>query len=356
MTAARLAAIDCDLHPTVPGLKALMPHLAPIWQETVTRRGLDEMLSIAYPANAPITVRADWRGPNRQAASTAEALAADALAPFGIGTAILNCLYGTQTLFSDDLAAVFCRALNDWIAAEFLDKNPAFRASIIVPMTNAELAVDEIDHRAADPRFVQVLMLVGGEIPPGRRQNWPIYAAAERHHLPVGFHAGSLYRHPTTPVGWASSFTEDYASQAAAFASALTSLIAEGVFAKYPDLTVVLLESGVSWLPAHLWRLTKFWKGLRSEIPWVADPPISIVRDRVRLTLQPFDAPPDPAHVSRLMEHLGSDEMLLFSTDYPHWQFDGTDPIPDGLSPALAHKIKIENPLKTYPRLRKPTS
>lgn len=346
------APIDCDLHPTLPGLPALMPHLDPIWQETVTRRGLDELLPIAYPANAPLTVRADWRDAKGQAASTAERLAAEALAPFGTGTAILNCLYGAQVLFSDDLAAVFCRAVNDWIAAEFLDKNPAFRASIVVPMTNSELAVDEIDRRAADPRFVQVLMLVGGEIPPGRRQNWPIYAAAERHRLPVGFHAGSLYRHPTTPVGWASSFTEDYVSQAGAFASALTSLVAEGVFAKFPALTVVLLESGVSWLPAHLWRLTKFWKGLRSEIPWVSDPPISIVRERVRLTLQPFDGPPDPAHVSRLMEHLGSDEMLLFSTDYPHWQFDGQAPVPEGLSPALARKLMTENPLKTYPRLR----
>ncbi|MDE2582126.1 MAG: amidohydrolase [Rhodospirillales bacterium] len=345
------APIDCDLHPTVPSLSALLPHLGPVWRETVSRRGLDELNSIAYPANAPLTVRADWRGDRGQAATTAERLAAEALAPFGTGTAILNCLYGAPVLFSDDLASVFCRAVNDWVAAEFLDRNPAFRASIVVPMTNAELAVEEIEHRAADPRFVQVLLLVGGEVPAGRRQNWPIYAAAERHRLPVGIHAGSLYRHPTTPVGWASSFTEDYVSQAAAFASALTSLVAEGVFAKFPALTVVLLESGVSWLPAHLWRLTKFWKGLRSEIPWVADPPTTLVRERVRLTLQPFDGPPDPAHVSLLMDHLGSDEMLLFSTDYPHWQFDGTAALPDGLDPALARKIMVDNPLQTYPRL-----
>ena len=139
------------------------------------------------------------------------------------------------------------------------------------------------------------MLLVSGELPLGRRQNWPIYAAAERHGLPIGIHAGSSYRHPSTPVGWSSYLSEDYINQAGAFQTQLTSLITEGVFAKFPDLTFVLMESGVTWLPGYLWRLTKFWKGLRSEVPWVADPPATIVRDRVRLTLQPFDGPPDRA-------------------------------------------------------------
>ena len=104
------------------------------------------------------------------------------------------------------------------------------------------------------------------------------------------------------------TYSEEYINQAGAFQTQLTSLIAEGVFAKFPDLTVVLMESGVTWLPGYLWRLTKFWKGLRSEVPWVADPPATIVRDRVRLTLQPFDGPPDPATITRFMEHMGSDE------------------------------------------------
>ena len=49
---------------------------------------------------------------------------------------------------------------------------------------------------------------------------------------------------------------------------------------------------------------------------------------------------------------MGSDELLLFSTDYPHWQFEGTHAIPAGLDPALARKIMVDNPLRTYARLR----
>jgi hypothetical protein len=48
---------------------------------------------------------------------------------------------------------------------------------------------------------------------------------------------------------------------------------------------------------------------------------------------------------------MGSDELLLFSTDYPHWQFDGDAVLPEGLSPELTRKIMFDNPRDTYPRL-----
>jgi predicted TIM-barrel fold metal-dependent hydrolase len=81
----------------------------------------------------------------------------------------------------------------------------------------------------------------------------------------------------------------------------------------------------------------------------------------VRLTLQPFDAPPHDARIDaprddggmmRLIDQIGSDEMLLFSTDYPHWQFDGLAAMPAGIDAALAKKIMADNPLRTYVRLR----
>ena len=351
MTFSDLAPIDCDIHPAVPGLAALLPYLPGHWADAVVHRGMQDLETISYPVNAPLTARPDWRGTTGKAGSDLARLREQALEPFGTSVAICNCLYGVQALFSQDMAAAFARAVNTWIAREWLDHEPRLRASIVVPVQNAEMAVDEIEHWATDPRFVQVLVLASGDALLGKRQHWPIYAAAERHGLPVGIHAGSAYHNPNTAVGWASTVTEDYVAQAQAFQSQLTSLICEGVFSKFPTLTVVLLESGFTWLPAHLWRLTKYWRGLRTEIPWVDRSPTEIVRSNVRLTLQPVDAPPHPAQLSRLLDHMGSDRLLLFSTDYPHWQFDGTAALPEGLSPALTRRILIENPRETYTRL-----
>jgi hypothetical protein len=55
-----------------------------------------------------------------------------------------------------------------------------------------------------------------------------------------------------------------------------------------------------------------------------------------------------------VLDHFGTEEILLFSTDYPHWHFDGDDVIPDGFSPELIRKIAIDNPYATYRRLQKP--
>jgi len=351
MTFDGIRPIDCDVHPALPGLKTLLPYLDAHWREVVVQRGVHELNSISYPDNAPITARADWRQRGKRPGTDLAHLQSAALAPYDTQIAICNCLYGVQLLFSEDMAAAFARALNQWMAEEWLDRDARLRASIVVPVQNVEMAVAEIERCAPDRRFVQVLLLVMGDTLLGKRQHWPIYEAAVRHGLTIGIHAGSSYRHPVTTVGWPSYHTEDYAAQAQGFQSQLASLVCEGVFAKFPALKVVLLESGFTWLPPFLWRLNKSWKGLKLEVPWLDRPPAEIVREHVRFSLQPFDGPSDPAAVEKLMEHMGSDRLLLFSTDYPHWQFDGEAPLPEGLPKNLIRKILLDNPRETYPRL-----
>jgi uncharacterized protein len=342
--------IDCDIHPAVPGMDALLPYLRGHWRDSVVQRGVHELNSIAYPQNAPLSARPDWRNGKGKPGSDLDAVRTQALARFGTSIAICNCLYGVNLLFSEDMAAAFAQAVNDWLAREWLSREPRLRASIVVPLQNPEMAVEEIERRAADRRFVQVLVPVMGEMPLGKRLFWPIYAAAERNSLPICIHAGSAYRHPVTSLGWPSYYTEDYAAQAVAFQSQLASLICEGVFSKFPDLRVVLAESGITWLPAFLWRLNKYWRGLRVEIPWTDVAPIEIVRRSVRFTLQPIDAPPGNTF-TQILDHIGCDELLLFSTDYPHWQFDGDAAVPQDFPGDLVHKIMVENPRRTYPRL-----
>jgi predicted TIM-barrel fold metal-dependent hydrolase len=346
-------AIDCDLHPALPDTRALLPHLEPYWREHVLRRGMerDNLEASAFPPTAPINARPDWRPETGLPGSSLLEMQMHLLDRLRPRVAICNVIHGAQMMMSEDLSAALCRAINNWLVTEWLDRDPRLRASIVVPVHSPELAAEEIERRATDPRFVQVLLLAMTEMPLGRRMMWPIYRAAEKHGLPIGIHAGSSFRHPQSAGGWGSFYLEDYVSYAQGFAAALNSLLAEGVFQKFPDLRVVLIESGVTWLPASMWRINKTWRGVRAEVPWLDRLPSDILRERVRLTAQPFDAPPDAAALATLLEQLGSDDMLLFATDYPHWHYDGDEALPPGLPSALMQKILVDNPLATYPRL-----
>ena len=343
--------IDCDIHPAIAGTTTLHPYLSDHWREMSIVRGIDDLQTINYPDPTPLACRADWRPARGRPGLDVETIGRQALDPFGTDIGILNPLYGIQTLFSDDLAAAYASALNDHVRDAYLDRDPRFRASIVVSLENIEMAVAEVDRCAADPRFVQVLVLAGTARPLGRRNHWPLYEACVRRGLALGIHAGSEFRNPPTALGWPSYYLEDYVANAQSFQYQLTSLFAEGVFNRFPTLKIVCLESGWTWVPALLWRLTKYWYGLRMEVPWTDRSPAEVVRDQVRFSLQPVDGPADPATLLRLMDHLGSDELLLFSTDYPHAQFDGNDAIPAAFGPALVDKITSANPLATYSRL-----
>lgn len=346
-------AIDCDVHISVPSVRTLLPYLDPYWRQQFLTRGIDRvsLTMTSDPPNAAISGRPDWRPREGKPGTDIALLRSACLDGFGSTFAIANCIYGGVALPSEDMSAVVCRAINDWIAAEWLDLEPRLRASIVVPLGSPQLAAEEIERRADDDRFVQVLMLAMGEQPIGRRSNWPIYDAAVRHGLPIGLHAGSLYRQPLSPGGWGSYFLEDYVAQAFGFENALLSLVTEGVFAKFPDLQFVFMESGVTWLPPALWRFDKTWRGVRAEVPWVKAAPSEIVRDHIRLTVQPFDEPHAGSRIERFCEQIGSDRLLLFSSDFPHWHYDGYDALPLDRGSRLARRILWDNPREAYPRL-----
>ena len=92
---------------------------------------------------------------------------------------------------------------------------------------------------------------------------------------------------------------------------------------------------------------------MRFEVPWVDRSPAEIVRAQVRLSVQPFDAPEgDAGAVERVLDHLRSDDMLLWSSDWPHWQFDGAEAVPPGFPASALPKLLRGNALATYTRLR----
>src|SRR2546423_1427926 len=169
MTSPIAGGVDCDLHPAVPHLTSLLPYLNDYWRDQVTTRGMTDLVSQSYPANSPISARPDWRPAQGKPGSSLDDMQKQALDRFGTAYGICNPLYGVQMVFSEDMQDAFCRALNDWLVREWLDKDARLRGSIVIPTQSVEKSVAEIERRARDPRFVQVLMLVMGDMPLGNR-------------------------------------------------------------------------------------------------------------------------------------------------------------------------------------------
>src|SRR5690349_8656523 len=120
--------VDCDIHVKLPTTAKLLPFLDDYWREQVTNRGIDRLELTSDPSNMPAAVRPDWRG-----ALDLPAVQSAALDAFDTDIAICNCIYGAQAVYNQDLAVALCRAMNDWLVADWLSKDDRLRASIIVP-------------------------------------------------------------------------------------------------------------------------------------------------------------------------------------------------------------------------------
>jgi len=343
---AGLGAIDCDVHPRAPRRAELLPFLDDYWREIFVSREIEHIDLMSYPEGIRPRRHAD--GPVSDAANLAQRL----LDPLQLKAAILNVVSGGPQAFYDPyLATAICEATNRWLVAEWLDRDPRLRASLIVPFQHPEAAVKEIEKYAGDKRFVQILTISSGEHPLGRRIYWPIYEAAAKHGFQLAIHLGNNYRHAPTQSGFPSYLVEENVAQATAFANQVGSFVAEGLFTKYPELKVVLVESGVTWMPGLMWRMSKDWRGARIEVPWVKEKPAEIMRRHFRFTTQPFDAPIDAAIGAKAIEHLGSEGMLLFSTDFPHDHRMDITRWPANLPESMASRIAVDNVRATYPRL-----
>lgn len=250
-----------------------------------------------------------------------------------------------------DYAAAICRAANDAVVEEWLPVDSRFRASIVVAPNDPLQAAEEIHRLAGHPGMVQVLMPSGARMPYGQRYFHPIYQAAVEHNLPVAVHPGSegvgLSGAPTA-AGYPSTYFEWHTGLVGSYLAHLISLVTEGVFQKFPTLKFVLIEGGVSWLPPILWRFDKNWKALRMSTPWLDRPPSEVITEHIRLTTQPIEEPDNLKHLHQMLAMFDAGKMLMFSTDYPHWDGDTPDFAARLIPPDLRERVMHQTARELY--------
>ncbi len=221
----------------------------------------------------------------------------------------------------------------------------------MVTMADPLLAAKEIHRLGEHPQICQVLMPSASPMPLGNRYFHPIYAAAVEHELPVAIHPGleglGISGTPTS-AGYPSNYLEWHTGLVSSYITQLVSLVTEGVFAKFPTLRFILIEGGVSWLPAVMWRFDKNWKALRSTAPWLNHPPSHIIHDHILLTTQPLEEPENPTHFKAILDMFDAGHMLMFSSDFPHWDGDTPDFSASAFPPNIRARVMGDTARELY--------
>lgn len=250
---------------------------------------------------------------------------------FGLDHVILTPSGGTgggglATINHDPTAISYARAYNDWALDQWLDEDPRFHASVLVPNQAPEIAAEEIDRLAGERQIVGVQLPAAGLVPPaGHRWYDPIYETAERHGLPILMHTHDGQATQTFPVQrmWAETFTESHAFTFPAEAMwHLISLVCNGVPERHPDLSWVMQEPGFEWVPWMMWRLDEHHLQNSFDLPMLTKPPSEYIKEQFYFSTQPLAHTENRHHQSMMFELAGGAQTILFSTDHPHPDFD----------------------------------
>lgn len=324
--------IDCDVHVHPPSVEALFPYLSRHWVEHIKQSAFKGPTDRYYPkyVTSGATLEEITALPDRE-------------------HMLLNCTYAIDGLHNPDAAIAFASAVNDWLIAEWLERDARLRASLVVPIQLPDAAAKEIARVGHHPGFVQVFLPVRTQHPLGSRFYHPLWQAIVEHNLVAGIHYGGAPGNPPFPSGWPSSWLEDHAGMAQVFQSQVCSIIAEGVFDQFPTARVALIEGGFTWAPAFMWRFDKEWKNLRRLVPWVREAPSEYMKKHMKLTIQPLDAPSSANHLRETVDQMGSDDMLMYASDFPHRHTsDPKDMLLPALAVEVAQMIRSDNARRLY--------
>lgn len=349
--------IDCDVHPHVNDIASLYPYMTDEWVSRLKMKGITlGSLRLpdryAHPAGGPLRLDAV---PPRGGAPGSDPvfMRHHYFDQYNLDSAILLPIQPAHLVswVDVDMVLALVKAFNEYFLNEWIPQDKRFKYAMVVASQDPVASAAEIRRLGKNENVVAIFLPLLN-ILMGNRYYRPILEAAVEMNLPIITHVsageGTYIGLPEASGGIPSSYSERYCSGSQMAESNISSLVFEGIFEKYPTLKVGFVEYGCSFLLSHMWRMDKVWKELRVETPWVKKFPSEYIREHIRLTTQPLDEPVRERDLLTVIDLMHGEDILMFSSDYPHWDNDMPTKILNLLPEEKKRKIYYENAKAFY--------
>jgi predicted TIM-barrel fold metal-dependent hydrolase len=253
-----------------------------------------------------------------------------------------SCLFPTGMLSiglhpQAEMESDICWAYNRWLTEKVLpDSNDRFFSMLCLPFSDPDECFRHVEE-FGDRKHVGGFMVttVRNNLAVNDNRYMKVYRAIEERGLVLSFHSGPNWGEPIFK-----SCNRFLTAHALGFSwyniVNLSNWVINGMGERFPKLPVLWIESGLAWIPFLMQKLDHEYMLRPSEAPLLKKKPSDYMRD-MYYSSQPMEIQ-DMGALECTFRMMNAETQLMYSSDYPHWDFDLPSTISD--LPFLSEKAK----------------
>jgi uncharacterized protein len=236
-----------------------------------------------------------------------------------------SCLFPTGMLNiglhpQADMEVELCWAYNRWVTEKVLPEAGGRMYSMLcLPFQDPEACLRQVETFGGRKYVTGFMVTSVRHNPVHDNRNMKVYRAIEERGLALAFHAG--FNWGEAVFKGCNRFLSVHALGFTFYNILhLTNWVINGLPERFPKLPVLWIESGLAWLPFLMQRLDHEYMLRTSECPTLKKKPSDYMREMYYST-QPMEIQ-DMQALEVAFRMINAETQLMYSSDYPHWDFD----------------------------------
>jgi len=252
-----------------------------------------------------------------------------------------SCLFPTGMLNiglhpQKEMEADLCWAYNRWVTEKVLpDSGGRMFSMLCLPFSDPDETLRQVETFGARKGVGGFMITTVRTLPVHDNAYMKVYRAIEERGLVLSFH--SAFNWGENVFRGCNRFIAVHALGFTFYNMLhLTNWVVNGLPERFPKLPVVWIEAGLAWVPFLMQRLDHEYMMRPSECPTLKRKPSEYMRE-MYFSSQPMEIQ-DQQALECTFRMINAETQLLYSSDYPHWDFDLPSTIYD--LPFLSEKAK----------------
>lgn len=216
------------------------------------------------------------------------------------------------------------RAFNRWLTEVILPPNPRLKGMLYLPYNTPEVCEELVEKYADDPGIIGYTVCSTRNNPVHSDVYTRLYKLIEDSGKPLAFHSGYHWGDPS--FAQLNRFLSMHALSFTHYNQIhVTNWIINAMPERFPKLKMVWVESGLAWIPFLMQRLDHEVLMRPSEAPGLKRLPSEYMKE-MWYTTQPMERT-NMELLEATFKSFNAETQLLYSSDWPHWDWDAPSTI-----------------------------